>query len=118
VSFDGRGKFLYATQNATNLLWGFAVDATSGYLTPVPGAPFLCGAACYAVAGDASGQYVYAITDNGVHAYKIDTVTGALTFINGVYPGATSIAGQTSIALVPAAGSLTASPTVVSGSNH
>jgi len=93
-------RLLYASQSGTGLLWGFVVvDGASGNLTPVPGAPFLCGRACYGVAGDASGKYVYAAYSNGVQAYQIDGVTGALTSINGVTPAAVSIA------LVPAAGS-------------
>ena len=80
VSFDGSGHFLYASQSGSGsspgLLWGFAVDAASGNLTAVPGSPFFCGADCYAVAGDASSQYVYAIDDNGLLAYQIDAATG------------------------------------------
>jgi 6-phosphogluconolactonase (cycloisomerase 2 family) len=105
VSFDGTGNFLYAAQSGSSpgLLWGFAVDPASGNLTSVPGSPFLCGADCYAVAGDASGQYLYATDDNGVLAYAIDAASGTLTYINGIYAGGTSVAGETSIALVPAA---------------
>jgi 6-phosphogluconolactonase (cycloisomerase 2 family) len=102
VTFDGSGRFLYASQSGSNLLWGFVVDATSGNLTSVPGDPFLCGPGCFAVAGNASGKYAYAGTSLGVGAYQIDGVTGALSWINGVEGGATSIA------LVPAAGSPTA----------
>ncbi len=87
VSFDGTGNFMYASQSGTGNLWGFAVDPASGNLTPVPGSPFLCGANCYSVAGDASGQYLYAISDNGVLAYAINAATGTLTYINGVYLG-------------------------------
>lgn len=93
-------RFLYASQSSTGLLWGFVVvDGGSGNLTPVPGAPFLCGGTCHGVAGDDSGKYVYAAYSHGVQAYQIDGVTAALTSINGVTPAAVSIA------LVPAAGS-------------
>jgi 6-phosphogluconolactonase len=102
LSFDGTGRFLYVTQGTGNpgSLWGLAVDAVSGNLTLVPGDPFVCQYGCYGVAGDASGQYLYAgFAFFGVQAYQIDGVTGALTSINSVRPSAASIA------LVPAAGS-------------
>ena len=107
VSFDGSGRFLYVVQEGSGDLWGFAVDGISGNLTLVPGSPFLC--SCSSVAADVTGKYAYAgtftgygIYDSAVLAYQIDTVTGALTYINGVTPGGSSIA------LVPAAGSPTA----------
>jgi hypothetical protein len=78
VSFGGSGKFLYASQSGTDLLWGFAVDAASGNLTTVPGSPFLCGPLCYEVAGDAAGQYVYAGALYGVQAYKIADVNASV----------------------------------------
>ena len=57
----------------------------------------------YGVAGDASGRYLFAIeANNGVLAYAIDAVTGALTAINTLGPGAVSLA------VVPAAGAPTA----------
>jgi hypothetical protein len=105
VSFDGSGRFLYALQTSTSSLWGLAVDGTSGNLTLLPGDPYLCGTGnlpCFGVAGDASGKYVYAGWEYSVQAYQIDGATGALTWINGAAPGASSIA------LVPAAGSPTA----------
>lgn len=110
VSFDGSGRFLYASESGTNLLWGFMVDATSGNLTFVPGDPFLCAPGCFGVAGDASGKYLYAGSDSTLWAYQIDSVTGTLTWINGVAePMTTPPSGATtSIALVPAAGSPTA----------
>jgi len=125
VSFDGSGRFLYALQTSTSSLWGLAVNGTSGNLTLLPGDPYLCGTGnlpCFGVAGDASGKYVYAGWEYSVQAYQIDGTTGALTWINGVTPGAHSIA------LVPTAGSpagtlqslqiLPANPTVALGSNQ
>lgn len=61
VSFGGSGRVLRATpRNNAGTLYGFVVDATSGNMTQVPGAPF--GGVCYRVAADASGKYLYAIS--------------------------------------------------------
>jgi hypothetical protein len=129
VSFDGSGKFLYASQSGANLLWGFAVGAASGNLTLVPGDPFLCAPGCFGVAGDASGKYVYAGSDFTVQAYQIDGATGALSWINSVpEPMTTPPGATTGIALAPAVGSPTATlqslqilppnPTVHLGFSH
>jgi 6-phosphogluconolactonase len=102
LGFDGTGRFLYAPQIGTHLDWGFAVDATTGNLTPLAGSPYLCTPECTGVAADTSGRYLYTISEGtfvgAVLAYKIDPATGELTYINGIYPGATSVA------LVPAPG--------------
>jgi uncharacterized protein YjdB len=74
------------------------------------------------VTADASGQFVFATDSSEVLSYQIDPGTGALTFINGINPGGTSIA------LLPAAGSSSATlqslqiapanPTVASGATQ
>jgi len=38
--FEQGGKYLYAIPNATDLIYGFSVDANIGELQPVPGSPF------------------------------------------------------------------------------
>jgi hypothetical protein len=97
MTFDGSGNFLYALQSSPQTLWGFAVNGTTGNLTPVAGAPFQC--VCNGVTADASGSYVFAIDNSAMEGFQITPGTGALTFINGVGPGGTSIA------LVPPPGS-------------
>ncbi|MGO4281325.1 lactonase family protein [Cupriavidus sp. RAF20_2] len=42
LSMDPNGRFLY-TPSFVGLVYGFAIDATTGLLTPVPGSPFRTG---------------------------------------------------------------------------
>ena len=49
LRIDPNGRFLYAPA-ANGLLYGFAIDGTSGALTAVPGGPFATGNGNMAVA--------------------------------------------------------------------
>jgi 6-phosphogluconolactonase len=84
------GKFLYAS-NDGNSSGGdfsvFAIDATTGTLTPVVGSPFtfLPNSEPFGIAVHGSGKYLYSPLANsrGVEGISIDNSTGALTAIQG-----------------------------------
>jgi 6-phosphogluconolactonase len=92
VAADPLGRFLYATtlseglSDYTGRVWAFAVDATTGSLTPVPGSPYLegPGKGTEFVVVDAFGQYLYATNReaNEVTAYAIGA-NGTLTRVPG-----------------------------------
>src|SRR6185503_20014649 len=96
VSFDGTGTFLYGSnQNgAAQSLYGFRVDPASGSLSAVPGSPYAVnGGDNYGITAEESGRYVFAIeANNGVIAYRRNAVTGALTQVSMLGPGAFSVA--------------------------
>jgi probable HAF family extracellular repeat protein len=58
---------------------GFAIDASTGALTPVPRSPFDNVAAPISVAVDPTGSFVYATQGAAISGYKIDAVKGTLT---------------------------------------
>ena len=64
---------------------GYAVDAATGALSPVPGSPFAAGTTPDSVAVDPSNKFVYVANQgsNNISAYTIDSATGALTPVSG-----------------------------------
>lgn len=75
----------------------YAIEATTGALTPVPGSPFSAGAGRNEVTVDPSGQFVYVVNGAGnVSAYTIDPGSGALTSIPGwPFPAGSGSSGVT-----------------------
>jgi 6-phosphogluconolactonase (cycloisomerase 2 family) len=81
VSCSQPGTFAFVTDRTSNDVAAFAIDASSGALTPVPGSPFGAGGtAPAAVAVDWNRQYLYVVnsTSNTVAVFTIDAGTGAL----------------------------------------
>jgi trimeric autotransporter adhesin len=78
LSIDPAGKYLYAA--AGSLLYGFAIDSSSGALTAISGSPFAATSAS-AVTVDPSGHYLVASSGTEAWVYAIDSTTGALTAI-------------------------------------
>jgi hypothetical protein len=66
-------------------LYAFAIDASTGALSVVPGSPFSLSAS--AVAIDPSGKYLVAWSGSGASSYAIDAITGALTAAGTVVAG-------------------------------
>jgi 6-phosphogluconolactonase len=64
---------------------GFAIDNTTGALTPVPGSPFPAGAQPEQVVVDPSGQFLYVsnISGGSISGFTISSSTGALAAIPG-----------------------------------
>jgi 6-phosphogluconolactonase (cycloisomerase 2 family) len=85
LTMDPFGRFVYVANNGSTNVSGnvtaYAVNATTGALTPVPGSPFATGGAPFIV--DPSGQFVYVRTFNSVSAYQLNATTGALTPVPG-----------------------------------
>ncbi len=89
LTVDPTGKFVYVgnTCGSSVGVWAYAIDATSGGLTLVTGSPF-GGSYVTAVTAAPNGQVLYAISDNQIRGYTINSATGALTLISG-FPVAT-----------------------------
>jgi 6-phosphogluconolactonase (cycloisomerase 2 family) len=105
--FDNR--YLYVTNSASNDISAFAVDAASGALTAVPGAPFAAGTSPGAIGVSAStwcttrgghcgtDEYLYVANSGSdtVSEYQIDQSTGSLTLIatsaTGTRPSAMAV---------------------------
>lgn len=111
------GAFLYASNERCAdgtgpTLYGYLIDPASGALTDIGGSPFAFpgpSGDCYNydVATEASGHFVYAVeANNGVAAYQVNPVTGALTLAANSFSGP----GAKTIETVPNA--LSASATV------
>ena len=103
VGMTDDGKFLLAASYATNRLGVFSVNPVSGVPTAVAGSPFATDTVAPAGIASAFG-YVFVANGffntaaNSVSAYRINTITGALTgvpgspFARGVASAATGIA--------------------------
>jgi 6-phosphogluconolactonase len=83
------GQFLFAPDSPANEVAAFAVDDTTGVLTPIPGSPFPAGTQPEQVVVTPSGQFLYVSDDDtsastgGIWAFTISSSTGSLTTIAG-----------------------------------
>ena len=104
ISVDPRGKFLYIANggsihlgSGSTAISGYAIDSTSGALTPIPGSPFPGGT--YdgsSIAIEPGGQFAYVAGDT--RPYAIDAMTGALAQMP---EGSQSDAGTTFLVFNP-----------------
>ena len=92
MAIDPTGRFAYVVNaGGPTYVSAFAIDQTTGGLTPLTVDTSAPGAKSIAV--EAGGRFVYVGTDTGggitddVHAYRIDQVSGALAHV-GTYPAA------------------------------
>lgn len=76
VVIDPAGRFAYVLSNK---LYAFAINASSGALTPLTGSPFAIAASTMAIVPD--GQFAYITNTTGVYAYSIGP-TGSLTAVS------------------------------------
>jgi len=91
VIVDPKGKFLYTynTVGAPSTISAFAIDSTSGSITPVSGSPFNTSEVAYFAASlaiEPSGKFLYASCASGncgILGFNIDATTGALSPILG-----------------------------------
>jgi len=73
-------KFLYVALNGVNAAAAYAIDGTTGALSPVAGMPFACGLNPILLAIHPNGNFLYAgNTGGGVSAFTIDQNTGILS---------------------------------------
>lgn len=96
VVVDRSGKYLYALSEDANSIDAFAIDTTSGDLTPLPGSPYVMrkpAAACdqYPFGCDTTdisddyGRFLYVteLFGGALQGYAISTTTGTLTNLPG-----------------------------------
>jgi 6-phosphogluconolactonase len=80
IGVDPTGHFVYV--GSENSVSAYAIDPTSGLLTPLTGSPFAAGGG-YAdeLAIEPTGRFLYTTntTTNNVSAFAIDATTGSLT---------------------------------------
>jgi 6-phosphogluconolactonase len=102
LAIDPSGRYLYAASNTANAIDAFAIDATSGALTPLAGSPYaVASGTCSTSAGTGSvvdpfGLFVYTADGfaNAISGFAIHSSTGTLTQAAGSpypdYPCSTS----------------------------
>jgi 6-phosphogluconolactonase len=105
IAADPSGHFIYVTDNATNQLYGYTVNATPMAGTPLAmlNSPFVTGLYPTAVKIDPRGTFVYVtnFSSSTISAYTINIATGALSGTGG---GATVATGPVSVTIDPALG--------------
>ncbi len=82
VTVDPSGRYLYATNEGSDTVSAFDVDATTGALTEIPGSPFgALGDRPMCVAVDPTGKFAYVANEGSdtISAFTVDATTGALT---------------------------------------
>jgi 6-phosphogluconolactonase (cycloisomerase 2 family) len=86
IAVDPGGRFVYAiTSGSSFSIWGFAITATNGQLTPLTNSPFSLTAGGTFALIDPSGNRLYtgAASSNGVAGFNYDSSSGAPTTISG-----------------------------------
>ena len=87
IAVEPQSRFLYMTSLNDGRIAGFAIDAATGALTPVPGSPYVAGTNSSGLpAFSPSGNFVYVTnqsTAGSVTGFAMDQATGALTPIPG-----------------------------------
>jgi len=85
LAIDPAGKFVYVVNDDDNTISAYAIDATSGGLTPLAGSPVPVHRGSDALAIEAAGKFAYvsSVESDSIFAYAIDATTGALTPIAG-----------------------------------
>jgi 6-phosphogluconolactonase (cycloisomerase 2 family) len=77
-------KFLFVANPGSNTVTGYAINAATGQLTPVPNSPFATGARPEFVTAEPSGKFVYvtafgsSIEPARIFGFNLDAATGAL----------------------------------------
>lgn len=79
------GSFAHAANVFSDNVSAYTIDAMTGVLTPVSGAPFPTGTSPFFVMVDPTGRFVYVanVNSHDVSAYAIEATTGALTPVPG-----------------------------------
>ena len=80
MAWEPSGKFLYECTSGE--IDAYTISAASGVPTLIPGSPFAVGIAPTSLAIDPTGKYLYVASQSDtVMAYKIDNLSGSLSFI-------------------------------------
>jgi 6-phosphogluconolactonase (cycloisomerase 2 family) len=105
IAEDPSGHFIYVTDEATNQLYGYTVNATPTPGTPLAmlNSPFTTSLYPIAVTVDPRGTFVYVVNfaSSTVSAYTINKATGALSGASG---GISVATGPTCVTIDPALG--------------
>jgi 6-phosphogluconolactonase len=93
LAVANQGNFLYATDQANNIVLGFSFDGTSGVLTPLTSTmqpalwPVLVSAGASGVFSPPTGDFLYVTTNlqnsNQLFEYKVNSADGSLTPVQG-----------------------------------
>jgi 6-phosphogluconolactonase (cycloisomerase 2 family) len=99
-------QFAYVSNNGTNSVSAFTINAGTGALTTVPGSPFDEGGAArnpVSVTADPSGRFVYVANSNSINvsAFTVDSSTGALAPVPGSPFGTSPGTSPESVAVDP-----------------
>jgi 6-phosphogluconolactonase len=82
VTCTQAGQFAWVANQTSNDISAYAIDTTTGFLTPLANSPFAADRSTpTAIAVDPNGAYAY-VANNGantVSVYSIDSTSGALT---------------------------------------
>jgi 6-phosphogluconolactonase (cycloisomerase 2 family) len=100
VFCKGVGRFVFVVNGGDDAIQAFAINPTTGALTPA-GTAVTAEIAPSSIAVDQTGQYVYVANRSSmtVNRYTVDPTTGALTAVPGDI--ATANTGGASIAITP-----------------
>lgn len=87
IAVDPQSTHLYLASAADALVAGFAIDPTSGKLTPIAGSPYAAGTNAGGIpAFTPDGKYLYVVNQNAtgsVSGYAVDPTSGQLTPLTG-----------------------------------
>jgi len=77
-------KFLYVT-NRNQAVRGFAVNDTTGALTPIPGSPWIADEFPFSSASSPGGKFIYTVnpSNTDISAFAVNPVSGVLTPVPG-----------------------------------
>jgi len=83
IAVEPKGRFAYAADYTSNLIYGYAIDASTGALAS-HGNPTATGTYPSAIAVDLTGKFVYVVNrdSNDISAYRIGA-TGVLASVDG-----------------------------------
>jgi 6-phosphogluconolactonase (cycloisomerase 2 family) len=92
MTVDASGKFLYVGQlSASTGVAAFAINQTTGALTPIPGSPFNLGVA--QIRASLTGEFLLGVaeiqdagasaTDTHIHVFSLNATTGVPTEVSG-----------------------------------
>ena len=105
IAADPSGHFLYVTDEATNQLYGYTINATPSPGTPLAilNSPFTTGLFPISVKIDPRGMFVYVanFSSSTINTYVINTSTGALS---GAGSNQSTATGPNCITIDPAVG--------------
>ncbi len=105
IAEDPSGHFIYVTDQATNQLYGYTINATPTPGTPLAmlNSPFTTGLYPLGLTVDPRGTFVYVVNfaSSTVSAYTVNKSTGALSGASG---GISTATGPTCVTIDPAIG--------------